>query len=86
MKPCNDLSSLEGTWRSQSGNEYIINDSGEVRIGLQMIKVHESVVGLKVKGQRWSPTLRRRLSVRGPKNSVAGGFVVVAGFTVMLLL
>jgi len=27
----NDLSSLEGTWRSQSGNEYIINDSGEVR-------------------------------------------------------
>ena len=44
----NDLSSLEGTWRSQSGNEYIINDSGEASISAWV------------------------------KDSVAGGFVVVA--------
>ena len=28
----NDLSSLKGTWRSQSGNEYVINESGEIYI------------------------------------------------------
>lgn len=49
----NDLSSLEGTWRSQSGNEYIINDSGEVRATwFTNDQKYESVVGLKVsKGQ-----------------------------------
>ena len=45
----NDLSSLEGTWRSQSGNEYIINDSGEVRATwFTNDQKYESVVGLKV--------------------------------------
>ena len=75
----NDLSSLEGTWRSQSGNEYIINDSGEVRATwFTNDQKYESVVGLKVsKGQdsRNPETVSISAWV---KDSVAGGFVVVA--------
>ena len=49
----NDLSSLEGTWRSQSGNEYVIKESGEVdATWFANDKKYESVVELKVsKGQ-----------------------------------
>ena len=75
----NDLSSLEGTWRSQSGNEYIINDSGEVRATwFTNDQKYESVVGLKVsKGQDSRNPETASISA-WVKDSVAGGFVVVA--------
>lgn len=75
----NDLSSLEGTWRSQSGNEYIINDSGEVRATwFTSDQKYESVVGLKVsKGQDSRNPETASISA-WVKDSVAGGFVVVA--------
>ena len=73
------MSSLEGTWRSQSGNEYIINDSGEVRATwFTNDQKYESVVGLKVsKGQDSRNPETASLSA-WVKDSVAGGFVVVA--------
>ena len=75
----NDLSSLEGTWRSQSGNEYIINDSGEVHATwFTNDQKYESVVGLKVsKGQDSRNPETASLSA-WVKDSVSGGFVVVA--------
>ena len=75
----NDLSSLEGTWRSQSGNEYIINDSGEVdATWFTNDQKYESVVGLKVsKGQDSRNPETASISA-WVKDSVAGGFVVVA--------
>ena len=75
----NDLSSLEGTWRSQSGNEYIINDSGEVRATwFTNDQKYESVVGLKVsKGQDSRNPETASISA-WVKDSVAGGLVVVA--------
>ena len=75
----NDLSSLEGTWRSQSGNEYIINDSGEVRATwFTNDQKYESAVGLKVsKGQDSRNPETASISA-WVKDSVAGGFVVVA--------
>ena len=75
----NNLSSLEGTWRSQSGNEYIINDSGEVRATwFTNDQKYESVVGLKVsKGQDSRNPETASISA-WIKDSVAGGFVVVA--------
>ncbi|UNV67071.1 DUF6287 domain-containing protein [Streptococcus oralis] len=75
----NDLSSLEGTWRSQSGNEYIINDSGEVRATwFTNDQKYESVVGLKVsKGQDSRNPETASISA-WVKDSIAGGFVVVA--------
>ena len=75
----NDLSSLEGTWRSQSGNEYIINDSGEGRATwFTNDQKYESVVGLKVsKGQDSRNPETASISA-WVKDSVAGGFVVVA--------
>lgn len=75
----NDLSSLEGTWRSQSGNEYIINDSGEVHATwFTNDQKYESVVGLKVsKGQDSRNPETASISA-WVKDSVAGGFVVVA--------
>ncbi len=75
----NDLSSLEGTWRSQSGNEYIIKSSGEVdATWFTNDQKYESVVGLKVsKGQDSRNPETASLSA-WVKDSVAGGFVVVA--------
>lgn len=75
----NDLSSLEGTWRSQSGNEYIIKNSGEVdAIWFTNDQKYESVVGLKVsKGQDSRNPETASISA-WVKDSVAGGFVVVA--------
>ena len=75
----NDLSSLEGTWRSQSGNEYIINDSGEVRATwFTNDQKYESLVGLKVsKGQDSRNPETASISA-WVKDSVAGGFVIVA--------
>ena len=75
----NDLSSLEGTWRSQSGNEYIINDSGEVdATWFTNDQKYESVVGLKVsKGQDSRNPETASISA-WVKDSVTGGFVIVA--------
>ena len=75
----NDLSSLKGTWRSQSGNEYIIKDSGEVdATWFTNDQKYESVVGLKVsKGQDSRNPETDSLSA-WVKDSIAGGFVVVA--------
>ena len=75
----NDLSSLEGTWRSQSGNEYIITNSGEVdATWFTNDQKYESVVGLKVsKGQDSRNPETASISA-WIKDSVAGGFVVVA--------
>ena len=75
----NDLSSLEGTWRSQSGNEYIITNSGEVdATWFTNDQKYESVVGLKVsKGQDSRNPETASLSA-WVKDSVSGGFVVVA--------
>ena len=75
----NDLSSLEGTWRSQSGNEYIIKNSGEVdATWFTNDQKYESVVGLKVsKGQDNRNPETASISA-WVKDSIAGGFVVVA--------
>ena len=74
----NDLSSLEGTWRTQSGNEYVINDSGEVQSSwIYNDQKHESIVGLKVsksQNDRNSETVALGAWAKG---SQAGGFVVV---------
>ena len=75
----NDLSSLKGTWRSQSGNEYIIKNSGEVDAAwFTNDQKYESVVELKIsKGQDSRNPETASLSA-WVKDSVAGGFVVVA--------
>ena len=75
----NDLSSLKGTWRSQSGNEYIIKNSGEVdATWFTNDQKYESVVELKVsKGQDSRNPETASISA-WVKDSVAGGFVVVA--------
>ena len=75
----NDLSSLKGTWRSQSGNEYIIKNSGEVdATWFTNDQKYESVVELKIsKGQDSRNPETAPLSA-WVKDSVAGGFVVVA--------
>ena len=75
----NDLSSLKGTWRSQSGNEYIIKNSGEVdATWFTNDQKYESVVELKIsKGQNSRNPETASLSA-WVKDSVAGGFVVVA--------
>ena len=75
----NDLSSLEGTWRSQSGNEYIIKNSGEVdATWFTNDQKYESVVGLKAsKGQDSRNPETASISA-WVKDSIAGGFVVVA--------
>ena len=75
----NDLSSLKGTWRTPSGNEYVINESGEMyAIGYSNGQKFEYTAELKSsKGQdrRNSETVSLSAWVKG---SVAGGFVVVA--------
>ena len=81
----NDLSSLKGTWRSQSGNEYVINESGEIYItsfrdGQKFeytVELDNSYSHLK---NRSSDSKFKAVESRSAhtKGSVAGGFVVVA--------
>ena len=74
----NDLSSLEGTWRTQSGNEYIINDSGEVQSSLiYNDQKHESIVELKVSKSQNDRNPETVALGAWAKGSQAGGFVVV---------
>ena len=75
----NDLSSLKGTWRTPSGNEYVINESGEMyatsyRDGQKFEYITE-LKGSKGQDRRNSETACLSAWV---KDSVAGGFVVVA--------
>ena len=74
----NDLSSLEGTWRTQSGNEYIINDSGEVQSSwIYNDQKHESIVELKVSKSQNDRNPETVALGAWAKDSQAGGFVVV---------
>ena len=75
----NDLSSLKGTWRTASGNEYVINESGEVRSSwLSNGQKNESIVELKASGRKNSQNPETVFISAWVKDSVAGGFVVVA--------
>jgi hypothetical protein len=81
----NDLSSLKGTWRSQSGNEYVINESGEIYItsfrdGQKFeytVELDNSYSHLKNRSSDSKFKEVESLSAH-TKGSVAGGFVVVA--------
>ena len=75
----NDLSSLEGTWRTASGNEYVINESGEVRSSwLLNGQKNESIVELKASGGKNSQNPETVFISAWIKDSVVGGFIVVA--------
>ena len=75
----NDLSSLKGTWRTPSGNEYVINESGEMYAtgysNGQKFEYTAELKGSKGQDSRNSETVSLSAWVKG---SVAGGFVVVA--------
>ena len=74
----NDLSSLEGTWRTQSGNEFIINNSGEVQSSwIYNDQKHESIVELKVSKSQNDRNPETVALGAWTKGSQAGGFVVV---------
>lgn len=75
----NDLSSLKGTWRTASGNEYVINESGEVRSSwISNGQKNEYIVELKASGGKNSQNPETVSISAWVKDSVAGGFVVVA--------
>ena len=81
----NELSSLKGTWRTPSGNEYVINESGEMyatsyRDGQKFeytVELDNSYSHLKNRSSDSKFKEVESLSAR-TKDSVAGGFVVVA--------
>ena len=74
----NDLSSLEGTWRTQSGNEFIINNSGEVQSSwIVNDQKHESIVELKGPKSQNSKNPETVSLSAWTQGSLAGGFVVV---------
>lgn len=81
----NDLSSLKGTWRTPSGNEYIINESGEIYItsfrdGQKFeytVELDNSYSHLKNRSSDSKFKEIESLSAH-TKGSIAGGFVVVA--------
>lgn len=75
----NDLSSLKGTWRTASGNEYVINESGETRSSwMSNGQKNESIVELKASGGKNSQNPETVFISAWVKDSIAGGFVVVA--------
>ena len=81
----NDLSSLKGTWRTPSGNEYVINESGEMyatsyRDGQKFeytVELDNSYSHLKNRSSDSKFKEIESISAH-TKGSVAGGFVVVA--------
>lgn len=74
----NDLSSLEGTWRTQSGNEYVINDSGEVQSTWVLNGgKHESIVELTTTKNQNGRNPETIVLSAWTQGSLAGGFVVV---------
>ena len=81
----NDLSSLKGTWRTPSGNEYVINESGEIYItSFRDVQKFEYTVELDnsyshLKNRSSDSNFKEVESLSAhTKGSVAGGFVVVA--------
>ena len=81
----NDLSSLKGTWRTASGNEYIINESGEVRSSwLSNGQKSEAIIELDnshshLKNRTSDSRFRDVETVSAHvKNEIVGGFIVVA--------
>ena len=82
----NDLSSLKGTWRTPSGNEYVINESGEIYItSFRDGQKFEYTVELDnscshlMKNRSSDSNFKEVESLSAhTKGSVAGGFVVVA--------
>ena len=75
----NDLSSLKGTWHTASGNEYVINESGEVHsYWLLNSQKNESIVELKASGEKNSQNPETVFISAWVKDSVVGGFIVVA--------
>ena len=74
----NDLSSLEGIWRTPSGNEYIINDSGEVHSTWVLDgDKQESIVEFTAKKNQNGRNPETVSLSAWTKGSLAGGFVVV---------
>ena len=74
----NDLSSLEGTWLTPSGNQYIINSSGEVRsTWLSNGEKQESIVQLSG-ARKLNENPETVIIGAGVKDSLVGGFVVLA--------
>ena len=81
----NDLSSLKGTWRTASGNEYVINESGEVRSSwVSNGQKSEAIIELDnshshLKNRTSDSRFRDVETVSAHvKNEIVGGFIVVA--------
>lgn len=81
----NDLSSLKGTWRTASGNEYAINESGEVHSSwLSNGQKSEAIIELDnshshLKNRTSDSRFRDVETVSAHvKNEIVGGFIVVA--------
>ena len=84
----NDLSSLQGTWRTPSGREWIINDSGEIRSSSSDNKEYTIDLNKNFSGKSQSShTENREVGFISGwfRGQLAGGFVIVAvpGGTVM---
>ena len=88
----NDLSSLQGKWRSPSGNEWLINDSGEIQATwLVNNKQTEAIIELDnshshLKNRSSNSKFEYVETVSAHvKNELVGGFIVVTvpGGTVM---
>lgn len=81
----NDLSSLKGTWRTAPGNEYVINESGEVRSSwVSNGQKSEAIIELDnshshLKNRTSDSRFRDVETVSAHvKNEIVGGFIVVA--------
>ena len=81
----NDLSSLQGEWRSPSGNQWLINDSGEIQATwLVNNKQTEAIIELDnshshLKNRNSASKFEYVEGVSAHiKNELAGGFIVVA--------
>lgn len=73
-----DLSSIEGTWRTQSGSEYVINASGEIHSSwILNDQKYESIVEIKVSKNQNSRNPETVALGAWPQGSLAGGYVVV---------
>lgn len=81
----NDLSSLQGEWRSPSGNQWLINDSGEIQATwLVNNKQTEAIIELDnshshLKNRNSASKFEYVEGVSAHiKNELVGGFIVVA--------
>ena len=73
-----DLSSLEGTWRTQSGSEYVINASEEIHSSwILNDQKYESIVEIKVSKNQNSRNPETVALGAWTQGSLAGGYVVV---------